>query len=77
MNSNPIVGSPTLKKRNSGYPEPNADIKNRKEARKSAFFLPQAEEINPDKLPPIMQPISALEMVAPWAKEPNPSPLIK
>jgi hypothetical protein len=49
-----------------------ADTKNRTDARRRVRFLPRREESNPENMPPIIHPISALEIVAPWIQELNP-----
>ena len=41
---------------------------------KNILKAADGEEKRPDKLPPIIQPINALEIVAPWAKALNPRP---
>jgi len=66
-----------VKKGNSGKAEPKAAIRNKTAATDKEFFLPKREDKNPESNPPMMQPIKALETVAPNAKFPNPLGVIK
>src|SRR5690554_1695986 len=63
-----ILGSPSLKNNVSGKADPRADKKNKKAASIKECLRPKREDNKPEMAPPIIQPISALEVVAPWIK---------
>ncbi|MPN62298.1 hypothetical protein SDC9_210045 [bioreactor metagenome] len=60
------MGVFSLKKNISGRPEPTADTKKNTEAMINDFLRPKRVAKIPEIMPPIIQPISALETVAPW-----------
>lgn len=72
MTNKPRVGLSFVKNNSSGYALPNADRKNKIAAIINVFFLPILFARNPEMIPPITHPISALETVKPWTNEPKP-----
>jgi hypothetical protein len=57
--------SPLGKNSVSGYPDPRAEIKKSTEAAINVFLRPNRLEKNPEIIPPMMHPMSALDTVAP------------
>jgi len=60
-----MVGSPRSKKKNSGKADPIADKRKSMADIISVFLRPNFVARIPDIIPPIIQPINALEMVRP------------